>query len=690
MAFAFVGLLGFNTATASGSTLVITTSATASVGDLVVVRIATDNNDGSTPTFTCADSAGNTWVTDIQAVKGSSAGDGVAQATMSSYITNQLNSGGTITITLSNAVPNRSATAYNFTGGAGRRGATAATGTSAFPSVTDTSPISGDLVIGSVGAEIVQSPDVFETDSTNGTWQNNSFLDAGGPGTSGVQIDSNYKITSGGSGSQTYNITLRSSTSTDWVATIAVYSPPGPTDVSAPVVALAVVVDAPTVTASGTVTPSSVDLAAVVPAPTAGTSQTAAADVVALAVVVPSPSITLTAIQAHPSVVALAAVVPSPNMGQVVHPSTVARTVVIPTPSLLYSTRVLPSTVVVVLAVATPGIAVINSTPEAPCFNGMGQGNACNCAVEGAGLVEITGVGSEAVPFLATVNCADVKACAADLFTCLGLSFEPVEGVMTADGTTGEFWTAIGAGCADWEAPTEGLSLAGPFIEYDTRLWAGGATLPNTGSGGSQYDLTIEPDATYGQRARLNLGTGPFAWSDIGGNANTAGFCIVVAVAARSTGGPGARTYIEGTFIFNQSTIATRFANSIVQFDVTADYDFEAYKNPVFGPPDGLTLDLLTPGGASLADSVIIMAYDAATGDYGIWINGTPVTPDDAINMGPGNVLSSPAITDVFMFLGQDLTNTASGKWANGAYASAFYRGYPTAGDIAILQGIYG
>ena len=121
MAYASVGTLGNNQSKASGTTVVITTSATAEAGNLVVVITAwdnTDTTDGDTTRLSVTDSAGgNTWtlVREYTDTEAGAAEDGVTGAIFISRLTNQIASGGTITVTSDTARVAKSVSAWEFT-----------------------------------------------------------------------------------------------------------------------------------------------------------------------------------------------------------------------------------------------------------------------------------------------------------------------------------------------------------------------------------------------------------------------------------------------------------------------------------------------------------------------------------------------------------------------------------------------
>jgi hypothetical protein len=98
MAVAFVQSLGTSTPADDTTTAVLTTTATAVVGERIVLTAVWKDISGATTLSSVADSAGNTWAVDVGALHGTT---GVAIC--SCHVTTQLTSGGTITATFSNA-----------------------------------------------------------------------------------------------------------------------------------------------------------------------------------------------------------------------------------------------------------------------------------------------------------------------------------------------------------------------------------------------------------------------------------------------------------------------------------------------------------------------------------------------------------------------------------------------------------
>jgi hypothetical protein len=144
MTWASVGSLGSNQDKTSGSVIVLTTTATAEVGNVILVAIAADNintTDGDhSEVSSVVDSAGNTYTKLKEQTNGQgAAGDGATVSLWQAKVTTQLNSGGTITANLASAVTAQAITAWEFTVTAGAtisvEGSDAAVGDGADPAV---------------------------------------------------------------------------------------------------------------------------------------------------------------------------------------------------------------------------------------------------------------------------------------------------------------------------------------------------------------------------------------------------------------------------------------------------------------------------------------------------------------------------------------------------------------------------
>jgi len=218
----FKSALGNNGNASSGTSLVITTTAPIAIGDLVVVRVAADNLNATTPTITCADSGGNTYTSRAFLGVNATAAAGVVGAILSTKATVAVSTGGTITVTLSGAVTAKAAYAESFTGfdDTLRNAAVTASGTTAASTVTSGSATAGDLVVGLVAVESRAAP-TYDTDTTGGAWSTGVNKPSATSGTDSGCVETNgqYKIVNA-TGAQTFNHT---NTATEWVAMVCIF-----------------------------------------------------------------------------------------------------------------------------------------------------------------------------------------------------------------------------------------------------------------------------------------------------------------------------------------------------------------------------------------------------------------------------------------------------------------------------------
>lgn len=125
MAIASVGSLGSVGDTSAGTSIALTTSATAEAGNLVIVAIGKDNSqttDGQTSEVSSiTDSAGgNTWTKLGEYCNGEgSAAAGAVVSLWASILANQIASSGTITANFSHSPASSAISAWEFTIGAG-------------------------------------------------------------------------------------------------------------------------------------------------------------------------------------------------------------------------------------------------------------------------------------------------------------------------------------------------------------------------------------------------------------------------------------------------------------------------------------------------------------------------------------------------------------------------------------------
>jgi len=204
------------------TTLAITTTVAAPAGSVVVVSGAANNTTGSTPTFTVADSAGNTYTTRLQGCggPGAAAGDGVCGFVATARVGSQLAIGSTITVTLSVAQSRIAINAQFFSGVSDTFRASAVSATSATPSTAPSATVAtvntGDIVVGVAAVEDGSNTLTVDSDTTNGTWATNTLAaTSNGAGLTEVMANTQYKEATA-AGTQTYNITTISTD--NWAA----------------------------------------------------------------------------------------------------------------------------------------------------------------------------------------------------------------------------------------------------------------------------------------------------------------------------------------------------------------------------------------------------------------------------------------------------------------------------------------
>ena len=224
MVAAFKAALGSATATTSGNTLVITTTAAIALGDLVVVRVATDNLSATTPTFTAMDSGANTYTTSVQKAQNATPNSGAACAILATRATTAMITGGTITVVLSGAVNCRAAYAESFTGvgltvRASNSLGQAAASTSGSGAAT---PAIGDLVLG-VAAVETSAAITGDPDTTGGPWSAMAaFVANTGTSLTSMSLAGQWKVSNAAVPSN-YNVTW--SGVTDYAGAIVVLVP---------------------------------------------------------------------------------------------------------------------------------------------------------------------------------------------------------------------------------------------------------------------------------------------------------------------------------------------------------------------------------------------------------------------------------------------------------------------------------
>lgn len=224
--------LGTATSNASTNSLTVTYSGGTMpvAGDLVVVMGSRDNYTSdplNTDAFT--DNVGNTYTRVINGSSVATAAAGIVGVMFYSVLTASWVGGGqALTWSWTTAVTAKAMRIEHWTNVAGLRASGSGSGvsTAGAPSVTNTTPVTGDLVIGMAAIEHASSSTVTaDSDTVNGSWSAQSAQVAGG-GTllTGAKVVTQSKIVTG-TGSQTYNVTNSTTTSVDAVAIIAVFTP---------------------------------------------------------------------------------------------------------------------------------------------------------------------------------------------------------------------------------------------------------------------------------------------------------------------------------------------------------------------------------------------------------------------------------------------------------------------------------
>lgn len=205
MSWASVGSLGTALEKDSGSAdIVITTGATAEAGNVVVVLVAIDNIttdaggvSAETTDITVTDSAGNTYTRAVEFTNGNTtAGNSVAAGIFYSQLTSQLNSGGTITVTMGANTQCKAASAWEFTKDSGTTLSVVGKVTQASDSTSDPAAYSNSGL--SSKEYLFIHVHGIEWTTASGTWANDAdYTDITGTGTSGGANTNNIRVQGG-------------------------------------------------------------------------------------------------------------------------------------------------------------------------------------------------------------------------------------------------------------------------------------------------------------------------------------------------------------------------------------------------------------------------------------------------------------------------------------------------------------
>lgn len=204
----------------SATTVAIVPGTSFTAGSFAVLSVAYDNsgNQGADPFVSIADNAGNTWTSRINALNDPGAANaGLVLRVFTSTI-GTLTATNVVTITFNTATVAKAWTFNEFTSDNSNNRpsyltAASVTGSSVSPTVISSTINAGDMIVGIVGAEATTQTS-YDDDTLNGSWSVAQWGQAG-TGASGVQANTQYKLTTG-TGSQTYNNTLN--VSLDWCA----------------------------------------------------------------------------------------------------------------------------------------------------------------------------------------------------------------------------------------------------------------------------------------------------------------------------------------------------------------------------------------------------------------------------------------------------------------------------------------
>ena len=208
-----------------------TVSASASIGDLVIVTIWADNSgtSGVSAISSVTDSTGaNTYTSLVERSRPATTDAGLTVAMYRSVLASALTSGvSTVTVNWSPNVVAKAVAVVKVTGAdttAYETGANDGSGTT-YTVTTTASLAVNDVILGSAGNESGTNVSL-DTDSTNGTWVGSiGGTTSGGSGGDATKVGgrNQYKIATG-VGTQTYD--AATGASTDWAAVYALFREP--------------------------------------------------------------------------------------------------------------------------------------------------------------------------------------------------------------------------------------------------------------------------------------------------------------------------------------------------------------------------------------------------------------------------------------------------------------------------------
>lgn len=207
--------IGANSSNLSGTSLAITLTDAVAVGDILLVYVATDNLSATTPTFTIADVANNSFVSLAQAARNATGAAGVAAGLFYLACRNPIAAATVVTITMSGAVVGKAAQIDRYTGVGMPRVVVTTNDASTTPSVsvTDANAKTRDLFVAMLAAETSVIA-LGDTSAYQGSWRAVEATASAGVADAGVQVARQSKYLTA-DGAQTWQGSI---TSTDWIA----------------------------------------------------------------------------------------------------------------------------------------------------------------------------------------------------------------------------------------------------------------------------------------------------------------------------------------------------------------------------------------------------------------------------------------------------------------------------------------
>ena len=223
MAVAFKRSVGQAVSTSSSNTLSVPVTGAIDVGDLVVIRVTTDNLSATTPTFSVNDGVGNVYTVHKFQGQNATAAAGIVGAIIATKATVAKTSG-SIAIGLSGSVAHKAAYIESFTGAENTMAVAAVSNLGASTTLT-TSMFNVPLGALVCGAACVESRTAFtgDTDTLGGAWSTQVLLPSStsGTATSSVEVGGQWKVPNTDLTAQSYGFTI---TSTDWVSILVAFT----------------------------------------------------------------------------------------------------------------------------------------------------------------------------------------------------------------------------------------------------------------------------------------------------------------------------------------------------------------------------------------------------------------------------------------------------------------------------------